>query len=142
MSSPAVAPSGDVPTLSGILGALFRADFTAQLRNGRALLLTLFLPLVLLYGLSAGKRGAQLGGPLFNVAAAITLGIFGHSTIFGTTFETISRWSPGGAVATLLAGAMQPAAWSADTWWALLASVLYAVVFAGIGIRWFQWSSR
>jgi len=259
MSSPTVAPSGHVPTLSGILRALFRADFTAQLRNGRALALTLFLPLVLLYGLSAGKRGAQLGGPLFNVAAAITLGIasiailgytatvardrelgvfqrlrvtpaptwtimvsrlavqivsmlamtvvvlvvaaivekvsldpaaylltllavifssavflgvgqalvgllksadtvnafgrltylpvvalgiFGHSTIFGTTFETISRWSPGGAVATLLAGAMQPTSWSADTWWALLASILYAVVFAGIGIRWFQWSTR
>src|SRR5437588_12371137 len=75
MSSPTAAPSGHVPTLSGILGALFRADFTAQLRNGRALLLTLFLPLVLLYGLSAGKRGAQLGCPLFNVAAAITLRI-------------------------------------------------------------------
>jgi ABC-2 type transport system permease protein len=72
----------------------------------------------------------------------VALGLFAHSTIFGTTFETIARWSPGGAVATLLAGAMQPAAWSGDTWWALLASVLYAVVFAGIGIRWFQWSTR
>src|SRR5712691_7740055 len=70
------------------------------------------------------------------------LGLFAHSTIFGTTFETIARWSPGGAVATLLAGAMRPAAWSGDTWWALLASVLYTVVFAGIGIRWFQWSTR
>jgi hypothetical protein len=37
---------------------------------------------------------------------------------------------------------MHPAAWSADTWWALLASVLYSAVFAGIGIRWFQWSTR
>jgi hypothetical protein len=45
-------------------------------------------------------------------------------------------------VATLLSGAMQPAAWSADTWWAFLASVLYAIVFAGIGIRWFRWSTR
>ena len=70
------------------------------------------------------------------------LGLFAHSTIFGTTFETIARWSPGGAVATLLAGAMQPATWGADTWWALLASILYAVVFAGIGIRWFRWSTR
>jgi ABC-2 type transport system permease protein len=70
------------------------------------------------------------------------LGLFAHSTIFGTTFETVARWSPGGAVATLLAGAMQPTAWSADTWWALLASVLYAIVFAGVGIRWFQWSTR
>jgi ABC-2 type transport system permease protein len=72
----------------------------------------------------------------------VALGLFAHSTIFGTTFETIARWSPGGAVATLLAGAMQPAAWSGDTWLALVTSVLYAIVFAGIGIRWFQWSTR
>jgi len=70
------------------------------------------------------------------------LGLFAHSEIFGTTFETISRWSPAGAVSTLLGGAMHPAAWSAETWEALLASVLYSVVFAGVGIRWFHWSTR
>jgi ABC-2 type transport system permease protein len=259
MSSQPDAPSIHPPTLSGILRALLRADLTVQLRNGRALLLTFFPPLAVLYGLSTAKRGAQLGGPIVNVALALTLGIaliavlgytasvardrelgvfqrlrvtpaptwtimvsrlavqilsmlvmtvvvlvaaavvekvtldpaaylltlamvifssavflgvgqalvgliksvdtvnavgrlsflplvalglFAHSTIFGTTFETIARWSPGGAVATLLSGAMQPAAWSPETWWALLASVLYAAVFAGIGIRWFQWSTR
>src|SRR5436305_2441788 len=259
MSSQISTPPVHAPTLSGILRALLEADFTVQLRNGRALVLTFLLPLVLLYGLSAGKRRAQLGGPIVDVALALTLGIasiailgytasvardrelgvfqrlrvtpaptwtimvsrlavqilsmlamtvvvlvagavfekvtldpaaylltlamvivssavflgvgqalvglikspdavnavgrlsylplfalglFAHSTIFGTTFETIARWSPGGAVVTLLAGAMQPAAWSADTWCALLASVFYAVVFAGIGIRWFQWSTR
>jgi ABC-2 type transport system permease protein len=222
MSSGPIAPSGHVPTLSGILTALLRADFTLQLRNGRALVLNFLLPLALLYGLFAGKRSAQLGDPLFRVAASLTLGIasiailgytatlardrekgvfqrlrvtpaptwtimvsrlavqviamlvmtvvvllaaavvekvsldpaayvltllvvilssavflgvgqalvglinsadtvnavgrlsylplfalglFGHSEIFGTTFETISRWSPGGAVATLLSGA-------------------------------------
>jgi ABC-2 type transport system permease protein len=247
------------PALSGILRALLQADLTVQLRNGRALALTLLPPLALLYGLSAGKRAVLLGGPIVNVALALTLGIasiailgytatvardrelgvfqrlrvtpaptwtimvsrlavqivsmlamsvvvlvaaavvenvtldpaaylltllavifssavflgvgqalvgllkspdtvnavgrvsylplfvlglFAHSTIFGTTFETIARWSPGGAVATLLAGAMRPAAWSAETGWALLASVLYSVVFAGIGIRWFQWGTR
>src|SRR3989454_1221075 len=259
MSSQPSAPPGHPPTLSGMLRALLEADLTVQLRNGRALALTFLLPLVLLYGLSAGKRRAQLGGPIVDVALALTLGIasiailgytasvardrelgvfqrlrvtpaptwtimvsrlavqilcmlamtvvvlvaaavvenitldpaayfltlamvvvssavflgvgqalvgliksvdtvnavgrlsflplvalglFGHSDIFGTTFETISRWSPGGAVATLLAGAMQPAAWSGDTWLAFLASVLYAIVFAVIGIRWFQWSTR
>lgn len=70
------------------------------------------------------------------------LGLFGHSDIFGTTFETIARWSPAGAVATLLSGAMNPAAWSSETWWALMASVAYSIVFAGIGIRWFQWSTH
>jgi ABC-2 type transport system permease protein len=259
LSSQPNAALGRPPTLSGILRALLEADLTVQLRNVRALLLTFFPPLAVLYGLSTAKRGARLGGPIVNVAFALTLGIaliailgytasvardrelgvfqrlrvtpaptwtimvsrlavqvvsmlamavvvlvaaavvenvsldpaaylltltivifssavflgvgqalvglikstdtvnavgrlsflplvalglFGHSDIFGTTFETISRWSPGGAVATLLAGAMQPAAWSGDTWLAFLASVFYAVVFAGIGIRWFQWSTR
>src|SRR5438128_11994685 len=259
MSSQTSAPPVQPPTLSGILRALLEADFTVQLRNGRALALTFLLPLVLLYGLSAGKRRAQLGGPIVDVALALTLGIasiailgytasvardrelgvfqrlrvtpaptwtiilsrlavqivsmlvmsvvvlvaaavvenvtldpaaylltllavifssavflgvgqalvglikspdavnavgrlvylplfglglFAHSEIFGTTFETISRWSPAGAVSTLLGGGLRPAAWSAETWEALLASVLYSVVFAGVGIRWFQWSTR
>jgi hypothetical protein len=38
------------------------------------------------------------------------LGLFGHSQFFGTTFATIALWSPGGAVVTLLSGAMHPAA--------------------------------
>ena len=70
------------------------------------------------------------------------LGLFGQSTIFGTTFELISRWSPGGAVETLLTGAMNPSSWSSETWLALAASTAYTVVFAGIGIRWFQWGSH
>src|ERR1700674_5496338 len=259
MSSQAAAPHVHPPTLSAILRSLLQADLTLQLRNGRALLLTFFPPLAALYGLSAGKRRAQLGGPIVDVALALTLGIaliailgytasvardrelgvfqrlrvtpaptwtimvsrlavqilsmlamsvvvlvaaavvedvrldpatylltlamvifssavflgvgqalvgliksvdtvnavgrlsflplvalglFAHSTIFGTTFETIARWSPGGAVVTLLAGAMQPASWSGDIWLACLTSVVYTIVFAGVGIRWFQWSTR
>src|SRR5207253_6305698 len=75
MSSQTSAPPVHPPTLSGILRALLEADFTVQLRNGRALSLTCLLPLVLLYGLSAGKRRAQLGGPIVDVALALTLGI-------------------------------------------------------------------
>src|SRR5438045_8688156 len=75
MSSQTSAPPGQPPTLSGILSALLQADLTVQLRNGRALVLTFLLPLVLLYGLSAGKRRAQLGGPIVDVALALTLGI-------------------------------------------------------------------
>src|SRR5260370_5328634 len=259
MSSQPSAPLIHPPTLSGILRALLRADVPVQLRNGRALVLTFFPPLAVLYGLFAAKRGAQLGGPIVKVSLALTvgialiailgytasvardrelgvfqrlrvtpaptwtiivggwavqilsmlvmtvvvlgaaavvekvtldpaaylltlamvivssavflgvgqalvgliksvdtvnavgrlsflplvaLGLFGHSDIFGTTFETISRWSPGGAVATFLSGAMQPAAWSADPCWAVLASVVYSAVFSGIGIRLFQLSTR
>jgi ABC-2 type transport system permease protein len=84
--------------------------------------------------LNAVGRIAYL--PLF------ALGLFGHSTIFGTTFELISRWSPGGTVETLLSGAMDPASWNSDTWLALAAGIAYSAVFAGIGIRWFQWGAR
>src|SRR5712692_8611160 len=89
MSSPPIAPAGHVPTLSGTLTALLRADFTAQLRNGRALVLTFLLPLFLLYGLFAGKRGVVLGDPLFRVAAALTLGI-ASIAILGYT-ATVAR---------------------------------------------------
>src|SRR5207244_9066217 len=89
MSSQTSAPPVQPPTLSGILRALLEADFTVQLRNGRALALTFLVPLVLLYGLSAGKRRAQLGGPIVDVAAAITLGI-ASIAILGYT-ATVAR---------------------------------------------------
>ena len=80
--------------------------------------------------------GRLLFIPLF------ALGLLGHVDILGTTVETIARWSPGGAVATMLSASMNPSTWSSETWWAVLASVIYAVVFAGIGIRWFHWRVR
>ncbi len=246
------------PSLQGILKALLRADFTAQLRNGRALIVNFVVPVVLLYALFTNKRGSQLGnansriaivlmvgmitlaiaiysvtiardrergvfqrlrttpapswtimasrlavqevailllGVVVLIAARIlegislspgaygltlvvlllssatflgigqalvglvksadaviavapltavpllALGLLGHSTALGDTVETIARWSPGGVVASLLSGAMEPSSWTSDTWWALLASVAYSVLFAGIGIRWFRWST-
>src|SRR5260370_707548 len=84
--------------------------------------------------LNAVGRVAYL--PLF------ALGLFGRSTLLVRTFELISRWSPGGTVVTLLSGAMNPLSWNSDTWLALGVSSAYSVVFAGIGIRWFQWGAR
>jgi len=268
------SPPLRAPALSEIFRALLEADFTVQLRNNRALLLSFALPLVLLYALFASvavKRRIILGDPEFKIAAALTLGmasiailgysmtvardrekgvfqrlrvtpaptwaimtsrllvqvaamlamalvvlvaanlfgwrifsiadsnspdpadsfvayvltficlifssalflsvgqalaglvksadtlnavgriaylplfalgLFSQSTVFGTTFELISRWSPGGTVETLLLGAMTPSSWNSDTWLALAVSTAYSVVFAGIGIRWFQWGAR
>ena len=274
VKSPSISPPFRAPALTEIFRALLEADFTVQLRNNRALLLSFALPLVLLYALFASfavKRGIVLGDPQFKVAAALTLGmasiailgysmtvardrekgvfqrlrvtpaptwaimasrllvqvaanlamalvllvaanlfgwrifsiadsnspdlmdylvaylltficvifssalflsvgqalaglvksadtlnavgriaylplfalgLFGQSTVFGTTFELISRWSPGGTVETLLSGAMTPSSWNSDTWLALAVSAAYTVVFAGIGIRWFRWEGR
>ena len=257
--TPSVSPTIRAPGLTQIFRALLEADFTVQVRNNRALLLSFALPLVVLFALFASKFYSALGDRQFRVAAALTLGmasiailgysmtvardrekgvfqrlrvtpaptwtimtsrllvqvvailamallvllaaglfegvpltaeayvltficvifssalflgvgqalvglvksadtlnavgriaylplfalgLFGHSTIFGTTFELISRWSPGGTVVTLLSGAMNPSSWNSDTWLALAVSTAYSVVFAGIGIRWFQWGAR
>ena len=257
--TPAVSLPLRAPALTEIFRALLEADFTVQLRNNRALLLSFALPLVVLFALFASKFYIALGDPQFRVASVLTLGmasiailgyamtvardrekgvfqrlrvtpaptwtimtsrllvqvaailamalvvlvaadlfkgialtaeaylltficvifssalflgvgqalaglvrsadtlnavgriaylplfalgLFGQSTIFGTTFELISRWSPGGTVETLLTGAMNPSSWNSDTWLALAVSAAYSVVFAGIGIRWFQWGAR
>jgi ABC-2 type transport system permease protein len=56
--------------------------------------------------------------------------------------ETIARWSPGGALVSMLTGAMAPGTWNADNWWSVLVSLGYTVAFAAVGIRWFQWQTR
>jgi ABC-2 type transport system permease protein len=257
--TPPVSPLLRPPALTEIFRALLEADFTVQLRNNRALLLSFALPLVVLFALFASKFYIALGDPQFRVASVLTLGmasiailgyamtvardrekgvfqrlrvtpaptwtimtsrllvqvaailamalvvlvaadlfkgvaltaeayvltficvifssalflgvgqalaglvrsadtlnavgriaylplfalgLFGQSTIFGTTFELISRWSPGGTVETLLTGAMNPSSWNSDTWLALAVCAAYSVIFAGVGIRWFQWGAR
>ena len=69
------------------------------------------------------------------------LGLVGRTELLGSTVENIARWSPGGIVATLLGAAMEPATWSSDAWWSLLACLAYTVAFVFIGIRWFQWGA-
>jgi ABC-2 type transport system permease protein len=259
MTSSALRPAR-APSVPRILAALLEADITVQIRNVRALGLTFFLPLLLLYVTTITKRRAVLlGGPITSVAIALTLGIasmailgytnsvvrdreqgvfqrlrvtpaqgweiitsrlvvqvlanlvmaivllvaatiflkitvspaagiltclcvipgssvflsvgqalaglaksadtvnavgrlaylplfvlglFAHISVFGTTFETVSRWSPGGVVIDMFASALQPTTWSGETWGSLAACLGYAVIFTAIGIRWFRWSTQ
>ena len=70
----------------------------------------------------------------------ILLGVFGHTPTLGTTFETIARWSPGGAYAELLAAATSGGAWSGSLWASLGACLGYTAVFALVGVHWFRWT--
>jgi ABC-2 type transport system permease protein len=72
----------------------------------------------------------------------VGLSLFGHSTVLGTTFELVSRWSPGGCLESLLTATLGGADWSSETWGALAASLAYTVVFAAIGVRFFRWTGR
>ena len=92
-------------------------------------------------GLIASADTLNAAGRLLYVPL-IGLSLFGNTDRLGTTVELVSRWSPGGCLETLLSTAMGATGWSGQDWGALLASVGYTVVFAGIGIRWFRWISH
>jgi len=75
-------------------------------------------------------------------AVLILLGTLGQSGALGSFWGTISRWSPVGAVMTLFAGVLKLSAWNGRDTLSLAVCCAYIVVFAGIGIRWFQWDAR
>ena len=75
-------------------------------------------------------------------AVLILLGILGPSGALGSFWSSVARWSPVGAVMTLFAGVLNLHAWYSRDTLSLLLCLRYIVVFAGIGIRWFQWDAR
>jgi len=246
-------------SLRVVLTSLLRADFTSQRRNARAWMISIFLPLVLMFALSAGKRAQTFSSPELRMGLSITaglmsiavfgyslnvardremgifqrlrvapaptwaimvsrlavqvvfmlivavvvllagglfanatlsvgaypltlvvvifgsieflgigqalvglipsadtvnavgrllyiplflLGILGQAGIGGPILGPVFKWSPISSMTMLLAGAMEPSGWSAQTWYALVATVVYAAVFASLGIRWFRWTGR
>ena len=72
----------------------------------------------------------------------LLLGFLGISGVLGDTFTAIAKWSPVGALMTLFTAVQSTSAWTSDDGWAIVAIGAYLVVFAGIGIRWFQWEAR
>lgn len=72
----------------------------------------------------------------------ILLSLFGQSDLLGTTFEMVSRWSPGGCVETLLSAATGTGGSSGQTLEAVVACAGYTLVFGWVGIRWFRWTAR
>ena len=76
------------------------------------------------------------------LAVLILLGTLGQSGALGSTWADIARWSPVGIAMTLFAGVLDPHSWDSRATISLIVAVGYIVVFAGIGIRWFQWDAR
>ncbi|PYI66017.1 hypothetical protein CVV68_15565 [Arthrobacter livingstonensis] len=72
----------------------------------------------------------------------ILLGLVGGTGLLGDTLNTISQWTPVGALMTLFADVLNQAAWSAQDAWSLVTCVAWTAVCATIGIRWFRWESR
>ena len=76
------------------------------------------------------------------LAVLILLGTLGQSGALGSFWSSVSTWSPVGAVMTLFAAVLKLSAWYSHDTYALLACAGYIILFAGIGIRWFQWDAR
>jgi ABC-2 type transport system permease protein len=74
--------------------------------------------------------------------AFIMIGMFGMIGLLGKEVGDLIRWSPYGVVQRTLAAGLHPATWDGQTTLALLVTVGYAAVFAGLGIKWFKWNSR
>jgi ABC-2 type transport system permease protein len=74
--------------------------------------------------------------------AFIVLGVLGEFGVLGHAFQTVVTWSPYGTVKDVLSAAMLPASWNSHSWLALGVTLVYAVIFAGVGIKYFKWSSN
>jgi ABC-2 type transport system permease protein len=72
----------------------------------------------------------------------IIVGMFGGIGILGKQVELFTQWSPYGTVKTLMAGGMVHNGWTMDTTYALLATIGYIIIFAGIGIQKFKWDTK
>lgn len=94
-----------------------------------------------LVGLVKSADSVNAGGRVL-MLGLVLLSSLGQSGALGGTWESIARWSPVGVVMTLFAAVLNLSAWDSHDSLALLACGGYIVVFAAIGIRWFQWDAR
>jgi ABC-2 type transport system permease protein len=72
----------------------------------------------------------------------IIVGMFGELNQLGNTIHNLVQWSPYGTVKTILASGMDPGNWDNNASMALLVTILYTIVFATLGIKWFQWNTK
>jgi ABC-2 type transport system permease protein len=94
-----------------------------------------------LVGLVKSADTVNAAGRLLLIALVL-LASLGQSGALGSAWESISTWTPVGIVMTLFAGVLNLSAWNHTDTLSLAACVAYIIVFAGIGIRWFQWDAR
>jgi len=72
----------------------------------------------------------------------IIVGMFGELNQLGKAVHDAVQWSPYGTVKTILATGMEPGKWTNDTTMALLATILYTIIFTTLGIKWFKWNTK
>lgn len=74
--------------------------------------------------------------------AFIMIGMFAQLGVLGKEIGDIVKWSPYGAVKSIVAAGLEPATWNNQASIALLATLGYSVLFTTLGIKWFRWDGR
>src|SRR5258708_3054055 len=74
--------------------------------------------------------------------AFIMIGMFAQLGVLGKEIGDIVKWSPYGAVKSIVAAGLEPATWNNQTSIALLVTLGYSVLFTTLGIKWFRWDAR
>ncbi len=70
----------------------------------------------------------------------IMVGMLGELGVLGKEIAEAVLWSPYGTVKHIIASSIHTGSWDVSASKALVATIGYAVVFAGLGIKWFKWS--
>lgn len=94
-----------------------------------------------LVGLIKSADTVQAFGRLLYIGLVI-LGLFGATGELGRFWDTVSRWSPVGALMHVFAGVMLPGSFGSQAWLSLLACAGYVVVLGALGITWFRFDSQ
>ncbi|AYG04799.1 ABC transporter permease [Gryllotalpicola protaetiae] len=91
-------------------------------------------------GLIRSTTAVNAVGRVIYVVLILT-GVLGSTGVLGHALQTVSNWSPVGALIIVFTGVLDLSSWSWAQTGAVLACAGYLVVFAGVGIRWFQWEA-
>ena len=94
-----------------------------------------------LVGLVKSSDTVQAFGRLLYIGLVI-VGLFGASGQLGPFWDTVSKWSPVGALMRVFAGVVSGATFSSQDWLSLLACGGYVVVLATLGIYWFRFDAQ
>jgi ABC-2 type transport system permease protein len=68
-------------------------------------------------------------------------GALAEMNVFGSTTKMIIDWSPYGTVQSVLQAALKSSGWTAHVYIAFALTLIYAFIFAIIGIKWFKWNN-
>jgi ABC-2 type transport system permease protein len=94
-----------------------------------------------LVGLVKSADTVQAFGRLLYIGL-VMLGLFGASGELGGFWDTVSKWTPVGALMKVFAGVVGLGNFGSQDWLSLLACGGYVVVLATLGIYWFRFDAQ